>query len=75
MNLKAFPEEAQFKIKDIYNCFPDDYGGMAVTKDQRKKFIYKDIIYLGGQTRKILPEKIDILFTIRVVAYFTSQNR
>ncbi len=40
---ESISEKLNFKIKDIYNCFPDDYGRMWLdTKDQRKKFIYKD---------------------------------
>lgn len=42
---ESISEKLNFKIKDIYNCFPDDYGRMWLdTKDQRKKFIYKDTL-------------------------------
>lgn len=40
---ESIAEKLNFKIKDIYNCFPDDVGRMWLdTKDQRKKFILGD---------------------------------
>ncbi|MBK8850177.1 MAG: histidine kinase [Saprospiraceae bacterium] len=72
---ESIAKKLNFKIKDIYNCFPDDGGRMWLdTKDQRKKFILGDS--LVWVDRPELPSRKD-RFPVYYPGnglFFTSRN-
>ncbi len=72
---ESIAKKLNFKIKDIYNCFPDDEGRMWLdTKDQRKKFIQGDSLIWVDRTE--LPSRKD-RFPVYYPGnglFFTSRN-
>lgn len=72
---ESIAKKLNFKIKDIYNCFPDDEGRMWLdTKDQRKKFILADsLIWVDRPELPSRKDRFPVYYPGNGL-FFTSRN-